>query len=54
MTAFVPQSRDYGAASEELLWWQACRLLTNAADTAASTVINSSFELRHLLCAHES
>jgi hypothetical protein len=25
-----------------------------AADTAASTVINSSFELRHLLCAHES
>jgi hypothetical protein len=55
MTAFVPQSRDYGAASEELLWWQACRLqLTNAADTAASTVINSSFEFRHLLCAHES
>jgi hypothetical protein len=51
MTAFVPQSRDYGVASEELLWWQACQ---PAADTAASTVINSSFELRHLLCAHES
>ena len=51
MIAFVPQSRDYGVASEELLWWQACRLqLTNAADTAASTVIKfviraSSFTL---------
>jgi hypothetical protein len=55
MNAFVPQSRDYGVASEELLWWQASPLqLTNAADTATSTVINSSFKLRHLLCAHES
>jgi len=31
MAVFVPQTRDYGVASEELLWWQACRLqLTNA------------------------
>jgi len=51
MTAFVPQSRDYGVASEELLWWQACRLQPTRLPLQS---LSSSFELRHLLCAHES